>query len=367
MNILYFSRAYTTHDLRFVRELVGAGHSIRYLQLEDDGVPYVSSPLPPSVKRLNWAGTPGRRETPDKFLPLLPELDALVRRVKPDWVQAGPVLSCALLSALVGFRPLLTVSWGSDILVDTHRNAWNTWAARYVLERSDLFLCDCAPVKEKAQTIHPVPDHSVLMFPWGIELPRYRQTKEQRCAMRTARGWDDCCIVISTRAWHHGYGIDRVIESFAAASSQERRLRLLLLGTGPAADEVCTSIERYSLSEVVHCPGQVPEMDMVAMLGMADIYICCTPSDGTSVSLLEAMAMRLPAVVTDNAGNRQWVDESCGVRVPQGSVSGFSQALLELAHDPGKRERLGEAARNIVESHADWNKNIPVLLGAYER
>lgn len=367
MRILYFSRTYTTHDRRFLREIVQAGHKVWYLQLEDDGIRYVADPPPDEVERLCWSTGLSPRPTPEHFLPLLPELDALLRRLRPDLVHAGPVLSCALLCALVGFRPLLTVSWGSDILVESSLNPWNEWAARYVLERSDLFLCDCAPVKERAQTIHPLSNDTVIMFPWGIELARYRQNPEQRVLARSRRGWDDCCVVVSTRSWHVSYGIDVVIEAFAACHKREHRLRLLLLGTGPASPDVFNLIQRHGLAPAVWCPGQVAEHQMVDMLGMADIYLCCTPSDGTSISLLEAMAMGLPVVVTNNVGNQQWVNETNGILVPPGDTAGFAHALEALARDPEKRQRLGQAGRRIVASRADWNRNIALLLEAYER
>ena len=41
----------------------------------------------------------------------------------------------------------------------------------------------------------------------------------------------------------------------------------------------------------------------------ADTYISCAQSDGTSVSLLEAMATGLPLIVTDIPSNREWVVE----------------------------------------------------------
>ena len=318
------------------------------------------------MEKVPWAGGTKRYSTPDKFLSLLADLDSTIQTIRPDVIQAGPVLSCALLVALLGFKPLLTVSWGSDILVESDLTGWNKWAARFTLNRTDLFVCDCLPVKEKAQSIAQLPDDRVVMFPWGIDLKLYVRDEKQRESGRDALGWRDCCVVVSTRTWDAGYGIDHVVEVFAEAYRSNPALRLLLLGSGPAEREIFRRIERLGLTKVVHCPGRVAEDKVVEMLVLADIYLCCTPSDGTSISLLEAMAMRLPVLVADNVGNKQWVTDGINGRLATvADVRQFSAALLEMSRDPRTRLKMAEAGRKIVEQRADWDKNIDLLVAGY--
>jgi L-malate glycosyltransferase len=366
MKLLYFSRAYTTHDRRFLQKIAERLGAVYYVQLEDDGVSYENRPLPAGVEKVPWAGGTKRYSTPDSFLSLLADLDSTIETIRPDVIQAGPVLSCALLVALLGFRPLLTVSWGSDILVEADLTDWNKWAARFTLHRSDLFICDCLPVMEKAQRLAPVPDERVVMFPWGIELKRYVRNDTPRSSGRNALGWGDCCVVVSTRTWDAGYSIDLVVDVFAEAYRSNPSLRLLLLGSGPVESAIRQQIKRHGLDYVVHCPGRVTEDKLVDVLLLADIYLCCTPSDGTSISLLEAMAMRLPVVAADNPGNRQWVANGINGRLARvGDAHEFSAALLQMSMDPEARIRMGNAGRETVEQRADWNKNVTLLLEAY--
>jgi L-malate glycosyltransferase len=368
MNILYFSRAYTTHDRRFLKKLSQHAGRVFFLQFEDDGVNYESRPLPDGVERVEWLG--GRRapHAPGDFLESLPHLDAAIQKIRPDAIQAGPVLSCAFLAALIGGRPLFTVSWGSDILVESDRTEWNKWATLFTLKRTDIFVCDCLPVKSKAQAMYPLPDDRVVMFPWGIEIGRYDGNDSGHRSSREELGWNNCCVVVSTRSWHPDYGIDLVVEAFAEAYRSNSSLRLLLLGDGPAEQDIFKRIESLGLSHVVSCPGRVAEEEIVGKLLAADIYLCCTPSDGTSVSLLEAMAMRLPVVVTDNVGNRQWVEDGVNGRlVKHGDVNRFSSALLELAGDIETRARMGNLGRKVVERRANWDENVMQLVKAYRR
>ncbi len=127
MRIIYFSRDYTSHDHRFLQALAGTEHKVYFLQLERRGYPLEDRPLPSEIEQIQWAGgrgPAGLREGPR----LLLDLKRVIRLVKPDLIQAGPLQRSAFLVALAGFRPLVSMSWGYDLLVDAGKNpAWR-WA-----------------------------------------------------------------------------------------------------------------------------------------------------------------------------------------------------------------------------------------------
>ena len=78
------------------------------------------------------------------------KLRQILEELKPDLVHAGPIQNAAFLAAAAGFHPLVSMSWGSDMLVNAQRNWFMRMITRYTLHRSDLFFCDCNTVREKA-------------------------------------------------------------------------------------------------------------------------------------------------------------------------------------------------------------------------
>ncbi len=147
--ILYFSRDYSAHDHRFLSALAGAGCQLYYLQLERRGHSLEDRPLPEGVERVQWAGGQHPAHLSDGPR-LLFDLHRVIRKVQPDLVQAGPLQTAALLVALAGFHPLVSVSWGYDLLIDAQRSpAWR-WATRFVLRHSDAFLGDCQAIRQLA-------------------------------------------------------------------------------------------------------------------------------------------------------------------------------------------------------------------------
>ena len=47
--------------------------------------------------------------------------------------------------------------------------------------------------------------------------------------------------------------------------------------------------------------------EVYAHFRAADVYLSCAHSDGTSISMVEALASGLPVVVTDLPSNREWI------------------------------------------------------------
>jgi glycosyltransferase involved in cell wall biosynthesis len=103
--------------------------------------------------------------------------------------------------------------------------------------------------------------------------------------------------------------------------------------------------------------------DVVGPLRDADVFTLASVSEGLSVSLLEAQASGLPAVVTSVGGNPEVVvDGTTGLLVPAGSAEGLAAALTGLLGDPARLVVMGRAARLRAERHFD----LRVTVAQYE-
>ena len=368
MKVLFFSRDYTTHDRRFLLKLAESRHEIWFLRLEDDGIQYEERPLPDRIHLVNWRGGKQGANTLGAWLHLMTDLESVLEQVHPDLVHAGPVQSCGFMIALTGFRPFLVMSWGSDMLVDADRNEIWRWMTRYTLKRSDMLLCDCRAVRVKVQQLVSYPDERIVQFPWGIDLHGFVPGVDS-AGLRKRMGWEDAFVILSTRSWEQVYGIDVLLDAFRRAHAFNSRLRLVLLGDGSLASSIEQFIADHDLDDVVYRPGMVSHERLPSYYRSADLYLSCTYSDGTSISLLEAMATGLPVVVTDGPGNREWVvPGENGWLAPAGDSEACAQSLLLAADlDTIERERIRRKNREIAEQRADWNVNFTRLLEAYDR
>jgi L-malate glycosyltransferase len=140
-------------------------------------------------------------------------------------------------------------------------------------------------------------------------------------------------------------------------------LRLILVGDGPQ-----TSLIHKILAPVadkVSFPGWLCRNDLPGAYCAADLFVSPSHSDGSSISLLEALACGRPVLVSDIPSNREWVNPDIGVLFRDGDVTSLQGKLLQLAADPDL-SRYGTAARMLAEDRADWQKNFLKLIKAYQ-
>jgi glycosyltransferase involved in cell wall biosynthesis len=365
VRILYFSDNVSDHNRRFLHELAASGHEVYFLNVTQQMLE--EKWLPAGVQKLKVKGSIHRNADPSQFTELLCELQSLLKQLRPDVVHAGPVQTCGYVAALSGFHPLVVMSWGSDILVDAERDAEWRDATRVALSAADGFFCDCDAVRVAAQLYASISGKEIVQFPWGIKRDSF--TPYGPGESREKLGFDsDSFVFISTRSWEPLYDTEILLRAFHRAYQQNNRLRLLLVGDGSMARRVRRSITEHELDRVVIAPGMIARKDMPRWFRSANAYLSCAKSDGTSVSLLEAMATGLPAVVTDIPSNREWIVEGeNGWLARVGSSEEFSAKLL-LAASVSEHDLAGISERNqeIVSERADWDKNFPSLLRFYE-
>lgn len=104
--------------------------------------------------------------------------------------------------------------------------------------------------------------------------------------------------------------------------------------------------------------------DTAALLSAADIGILCSHEEGFSNAILEAMAARLPMVVTNVGGNAEAVrDKITGLVVEPKDPESLANALLELTLSPMKRNTYGCAGKNRI----DETFTLKACVDQYER
>jgi L-malate glycosyltransferase len=366
VRVLYFSDNTSGHNQRFLEKLSQSGLEVWFLdpctnRLEESWLP----------KGVRWARTKQivpLNSPPAQFARFLPEFRGVLAEIKPDVVHAGPIQTCGYVTALSNFHPWLLCSWGSDLLLYAQQSPELLQATQAALSAADSFFCDCDTVRAKAKEFTDFPDSRVVQLPWGIKKGSF----EPSGSLPTKEHFEreaGTHVIICTRAWEPLYGIGTLLEAFFQAYRVDSRLRLLLLGNGSEAERVREFIAVHGLEHVIHTHGPFGKEVMPMWFRAADTYVSCTQSDGTSVSLLEAMATGLPVVVTDIPSNREWVTENVNGWLAEPNLAEeFANRLLCAARLTDERRRsFSERNRHIVEQRADWDQNFPRLVEMYER
>lgn len=359
MRIIYFSKGYTPHDHRFLAALAETNHEVFYLKLESNARQTEDRPVPSKIEQILWAG--GQRAFRWHDLPRLTmDLKRVIRWIKPDLIHAGSVQTCAFLVALSGFRPLLTMSWGFDLMQDAERNGWWRWVTRYALKRSTFFTSDAQVTRNKAITYGMNPERTVV-FPWGVDLKHFRPRDRSLVT-------DNSFTIFCNRSWEPRYGVDVLARAFVKVAQQCADVRLLLLSDGSQTQSIRQIFMNGGVLERVQFGGQISQTDLPRWYHMANLYVSPSRIDGSSVSLMEALACGLPVLVSDIPANQEWVSEGLnGWLFPNGDADALAEKILAVIAQRKNLAQIGRAARKSAEERADWKKNFAVLLEAYEQ
>lgn len=362
MRVLYFTSGFTPHDRRFLEGLARSEHTILYLPLLSGlpvgyraKLPAEIQPFEPlmEAEKLAWFEYPQAMR----------RFGAFIRREQPDLVHAGPIQKCSAVAAMAGFHPLVNMSWGSDLLWET-RKPPAALLARYALSKTDAFVGDCRAVAERA-AYYGMDRERIVIFPWGINLDHFKPGHDETILQEL--DWGDAFVLLSTRSLEPFYGVDLIVRAFIRISPEVPSLRLLLLGEGSQKTHFQKMVRDAGLEERVHFAGTQSRADLPGFYRSADLYLSATKSDGSSVSLLEAMGCGLPSLVSDIPGNREWVvPGETGWLFQSGDPGSLMAALISILDDRGELAEVGQAARNVVEKRADWRANFPKLFDAYQ-
>ena len=356
--IVYFSFDYTPHDHRFLSALSETEHEVIFVRLQRGSHPTENRTLPTNIKQAQWSG--GRDIFRWKEMwRLVFDFRRLTHRIQPDLIHAGPIQTCGLIATLAGAKPRLIMSWGFDLMKDAERNGWWRWATRHVLQRATFFTSDCETTRQKAIQYGMNSDRTVV-FPWGVNLELFTPSKTLHESPKEF-------TLLCNRSWEPSYGVDVLAHAFVIACRQAPELRLLLLGNGSQSELIHRILESEGIREKVTFAGQVSQTNMPDYYRLADLYISPSHIDGSSVSLMEALACGLPCLVSDIPANKEWVTDGLnGWLFPDGDDITLAGKILSAMGTHESLTKIGAAARRVAEEKADWKINFQKLLTTYE-
>lgn len=163
----------------------------------------------------------------------------------------------------------------------------------------------------------------------------------------------DPFIVFMSRL-HPRKGIDLLIPAFAQLQERFPTLRLVLLGPDEGASaQIREQVAAHHLADRVYMPGGV--WGRMKFAALAECAIYCLPSrgEGFSMSILEAMGVGAPVVITRTC-NFPEAGEAKAALETELSADALAAAFTELLSDDEKRRRMAAAGRDFVLTRYTW-------------
>ena len=275
--------------------------------------------------------------------------------------QYTPFFYAALAKLLVSRKPhLMFTEHGRHYpdTVATKRRILN----RFVLARlADDVNAVCQFSADSLARVDGFGARPITVIPNGIDLPLYgietREAARQRLSLPIDRRY-----IVCVARFHPVKDHRMLLQAFGAAAMQAPDVELLLAGDGPLRATLEQQASALGIRHRVHFLGV--RSDVPTILTASDIFALTSVTEAASLTLLEAMASRLPVVVTAVGGNSEIVRDGVhGYVVPRGDHAAAGRAFVELLRNPARGAAMGEAGHRHVCSHYQLNQTI----GTYGR
>jgi sugar transferase (PEP-CTERM/EpsH1 system associated) len=156
------------------------------------------------------------------------------------------------------------------------------------------------------------------------------------------------------------------VRALADNPALRSRMRLVIVGDGPARAEIESILGRAGVAGLAWLPGA--RDDVADVLPMLDVYALPSLAEGISKTILEAMATGLPVIATDVGGNAELVESGMTGRViPSNDVAALADALAQYADAPESSRRAGLAGRARAERLYGIDTMVAQYDALYER
>jgi len=287
----------------------------------------------------------------------------ILRRYRPDLVFAPYMMSNGFVAALIWRGPLVVSAMGGDVLNHVDHPLWRRLikgtVLRFVGRRADLVHVVAENLERRLLGLG-LPFHKIARFPVGIDLSLFRPRESP-----TRRFGDR---LICTRSHAPVYDIPTLIDALAILKRSGMHFRCLFLGGGHLLDVHRERVQVAGLADFVTFAGQVPLVDVAAMLRDSDVYVSTSLADGTSSSLLEAMATGLFPVVSRNDANLPWIaDGETGLLFEAGDSEALARCLSRAIDDADLRARAVSENHRRVRENGDIRRNANELAKLFEQ
>jgi glycosyltransferase involved in cell wall biosynthesis len=166
------------------------------------------------------------------------------------------------------------------------------------------------------------------------------------------RGTPPCILFLSRL--HAKKGLDHLSETFRLVASQHPTVRLVVAGPDNGAQaDFERQVRAAGLGDRVDIIGPVYGRQKVALLRAADCFCLMSRQEGFSVAITEALACRLPVVISDHCHFPEVSEVGAGFIVGLDPRSA-SDALLSLLADAEARRLMGGRGEQLVRERFTW-------------
>ncbi len=294
--------------------------------------------------------------------PLSPALFLWVRRLKPDITHLHfPYPWGEMAHLMFGRSPRTVITYQSDIVRQKNLLRLYRPFLERALARADRIIATSPQYIHSSPYLSQVAKKCVVI-PLGIELERFQRARREE--VRGLRAKYDPPLLLFVGILRYYKGLQYLIRAMRHINA-----RLLVVGSGPMAEEWQTLTVRLGLTDKVFFLGQHVE-DLPAYYQACDLFVFPSShrSEAFGTVQVEAMACGKAVICTELGTGTSYVniDGETGLVVPARDPDALTEAINRLLTDEARRVEMGEKGRKRAMQEFSHEIMIDRVTALYE-
>lgn len=170
--------------------------------------------------------------------------------------------------------------------------------------------------------------------------------------------------MISVTGWDDRKNPKLLIKAFAEARASNPRLTLDLIGDQMGPGQKAEAWSRSeNATDGIHYLGRKPHGEVLERIRVAQLFVHSTLEESFCMTVLEAIAQGVPAIVLPNSGAVPWLLDNghAGSVAEAQTASALSDAILLMSSDPARYAELSAVGIQRANEHF----RMSVVAGQY--
>lgn len=220
---------------------------------------------------------------------------------------------------------------------------------------------------EKEQIIKLGYETPVVVAPNGIEAAPFEALPDPAGFIQRFPLLRGKRVVLFLGRLHPKKGVDILARSFSTIARRFEDVVLLVVGPNKfgTQEKMEYILSSEGLLDRTMFTGLLTGVDKLAAMSCADLFVLPSRSEGLAITVLEAMAARLPVVITKDCEFPEVSEYGAGLIV-EADEAPIAEAINMLLSDTALRDHMGQQGHKLVTERYTWQAIAATMVNLYQ-
>lgn len=297
------------------------------------------------------------------LLLFLKDIIKIFIKFKPDVIHSMYVIESLIMGTIGKLFRVKSIfhSRGMDFNYFPFKSLKSNILARLSAKLNNIIITVSKVMKEDSIKLN-IPQKKVITLYEGIDFSLFKPIDRIRDLNKNP------IEILHVGRFNPEKRQDLIIEACKFLKDNGCTFHATITGYGVLENQLINLIKKYKLEKSVSMIGYTDHNKIPNLMQKADVYVQPSLSEGMPISVLEAMSMKLPVILTRVGGMTELIQkDGGGILIRKNDKMQLYKAILFYINNPHMIEVHGKRNREFIEENFDWNLHAKRLFEIYKR